>query len=169
MGCHTTFYKPANLTYEQARELAIAELNQRLLSNEKYMSTRFKLCNGEVKNPEEIELKICIYLSKFYKRWIKRIESNNPIWKAAVWKFQKENLFPNNNNFYLRLEDFHDCFRVGWDLGDRQLTSLKETLEPVQLEARMKLLELLKANKINPLLASAFEDSLYTRFKPGME
>ena len=129
MGCHTTFYKPANLTYEQARELAIAELNQRLLSNEKYMSTRFKLCNGEVKNPEEIELKICIYLSKFYKRWIKRIESNNPIWKAAVWKFQKENLFPNNNNFYLRLEDFHDCFRVGWDLGDRQLTSLKETLE----------------------------------------
>ena len=47
--------------------------------------------------------------------------------------------------------------------------SLKETLEPVQLEARMKLLELLQANKINPLLASAFEDSLYKRFKPGME
>lgn len=129
MGCHTTFYKPANLTYEQAKESAIAELNKRLLLIEKYMSTGFKLRNGEVKKTEEIELKTCIYLSKFYKRWIKRIESNKPIWKAAVWKFQIENLFPNNNNFYLRLEDFNDCFRVGWDLGDRQLTSLKETLE----------------------------------------
>lgn len=129
MGCHTTFYKPGDLTYKQARELAIAELNQRLLLNEKYMSTGFKLRNGKVKKPEGTDLKTYIYLSKFYKRWIKRIESNKPIWKAAVWKFQKENLFPNNNNFYLRLEDFHDCFRVGWDLGNRQLTSLKETLE----------------------------------------
>ena len=68
MGCHTTFYKPANLTYEQAKESAIAELNKRLLLIEKYMSTGFKLRNGEVKKTEEIELKTCIYLSKFYKR-----------------------------------------------------------------------------------------------------
>lgn len=119
MGCHTTFYKPVNLTYEQAKELAIAELNKRLEQITKF--------NKKVKNPEGTELKTDIYLSKFYKRWIKRIESNKPIWKAAVWKFQKEN--PINNNFYLRLEDFHDCFRVGWDLDGRQLTSLKETLE----------------------------------------
>ena len=121
MGCHTTFYKPANLTYEQARELAIAELNQRLEQITKF--------NEKIKKTKGTDLNTYIYLSKYYKKWTNRIKSNKPIWKAAVWKFQKENLFPNNNNFYLRLEDFHDCFRVGWDLGDRQLTSLKETLE----------------------------------------
>jgi hypothetical protein len=85
MGCHTSFYKPANLTYEQAKNLALNELYTRLERNERYMSVEAKLRNGKVRKPESAkELKNCIYCSKLYKRWIKRIESNKSIWKAAV-------------------------------------------------------------------------------------
>ena len=36
MGCHTNFYIPANLTYEQAKKLAVIELNRMLEQNERY-------------------------------------------------------------------------------------------------------------------------------------
>lgn len=55
MGCHTNFFIPANLTYEQAKELAVIELNRMLERNERYMSVGFKLHNGKVRKPESEE------------------------------------------------------------------------------------------------------------------
>ena len=129
MGCHTNFYIPANLTYEQAKKLAVIELNRMLEQNERYMSVGFNV-NGKVRKPKsEEELKMCIYCSKLYKRWIRRIESEKSIWKAAVWKFQKEGYLFDKLYYKCKEPYFDDCIRVGWGLGDRQLTSLQETLE----------------------------------------
>ena len=129
MGCHTNFYIPANLTYEQAKKLAVIELNRMLEQNERYMSVGFKLHTGKVRKPEsEEELKMCIYCSKLYKRWIRRIESEKSIWKAAVWKFQKEGYLFDKLYYMCKEPYFNDCIKV-WGLSDIELTSLKETLE----------------------------------------
>jgi hypothetical protein len=51
--------------------------------------------------------------------------------------------------FFFREEKYHDI------------------LQGTQLRARMTLLELVKAGRVNPLLASAFENSLYERYAPA--
>ena len=46
-----------------------------------------------------------------------------------------------------------------------QQKELKSLLQDVQLEARMQILEWLDDGKVNPILALAFEKTLYERFK----
>ena len=133
MGCHTWFYYPIERTQEEARRLALIELDRTLKQNEMYILEGFKLRNGKIKKPtSQEELDIYISLGKYYKRWIRRLESNHPLWKSAAWLFNPKEESCSmyvNGKYYLQLSDYNDCFRVPSDLSGEKLFSLESTVK----------------------------------------
>lgn len=128
MGCHTNFYIPANLTYEQARKLAVISLNKIL----EVWTVENIIYSGEYQLEDEWTEDTVIKRRDRLNRWLKRVQSNNPFWKASAYLIIDQYVteyYLKRNKLFFQIEHFADCFRVGWDLGDRQLTSLQETLE----------------------------------------
>lgn len=90
MSYHTKLYRPLERTQEEARELALAYLSKRIERQESadnlvaFPVERLRKVFGD--NYENVLVKLLNY----HKRWLRRIESNLPIWNAAVWLFQPE-------------------------------------------------------------------------------
>lgn len=131
MGCHTWFFKPVDIDYEQAKQLAINYLTTQLeewtVENILYTADS----DGEV-NPYNWTEDEVIKQRAFYTRWLKRIKSDLPLWKGAVWHFlrmQEDGIGRYYKGKYYINTECHDYFRVGWDLANTKLTSLQETLD----------------------------------------
>jgi hypothetical protein len=131
MNCHTWFFKPVNIHYEQAKQVAIEYLTNQLeewtVENILYTADRY----GEV-NPYNWTEDVVLEQRAYYTRWLNRIKSGLPIWKGAVWYFlrmQESEVSMYYKGKYYIGTDYLDYFRVGWDLADTKLTSLQETLE----------------------------------------
>jgi hypothetical protein len=94
MGSHTRLYRPLDRTFETARELAIRSLKRKIARTEEFITiglddNRDK-SSGRRKCPEQ-HIPDFRKLNQIRTRWLRRIESNLPVFKAAVWKFQPDN------------------------------------------------------------------------------
>jgi len=131
MGCHTWFFKSVDITYEQAKKLVIDYLTNQLekwtIENILYTAHEF----GDI-NPYNWTEDVVIKQRAYFIRWLNRIKSGLPIWKGAVWYFLalKESKVSRyyKGKYYIDT-NYHDYFRVSWDLANTRLTSLQETLE----------------------------------------
>lgn len=103
MGCHVWFYVPIEVTASDLKRLALEELKMFL--------------DGESESKSD---------TLFVKRWIRRIKSDRPIWRCAVYLFQSRVKLINNKHYIINME-YLDLFRVD-NYPNIRLNSMDETL-----------------------------------------
>lgn len=81
----TKLYRPLERTQEEARKLAIEYLTYKIL----------RLSLSPQRDYETNDLygsPILLTLLTEKKKWLRRIESDRPVWRAAVWLFQPDQI-----------------------------------------------------------------------------
>lgn len=124
MGCHTWFYKPSTKSTVEIKSIAINNIEEHILyySNESNRVKINKLCRDQWSKHEWDK---CL---AFYKRWLRRIQLDIPLWNVAIYYylFHKDTYY-KNGIFYEYTNLLHDVFCVD-DYPDDKLTSIQETL-----------------------------------------
>lgn len=122
--CHTWLYIPSTRTEQEIKGEAINYIREqlKLLSNPSFVSA----CLED--NTNHSNLKDVVRHTKcFYIKWLNRIQSNSPLWRAAIYsnKFHTKPLTYKNSICYERVEVF-DVFTC-YDCSAPDLHSYEET------------------------------------------
>jgi hypothetical protein len=143
---HTILYRPLERTYEEARQLAIKSLSHKIKRSESkdgalsYPVERLKKVFGEGYES------ILIGLLNHKKKWLRRIESDRPIFRAAVWLFQPDDpvYIRERKTWYVSCANDRPPIVNPFRVQDCEVTllSLGETLEYLKSKAEDKSLQL---------------------------
>lgn len=146
MGYHTILYRPLERTYEEARQLAIKSLSHKIKRSESkegalsYPVETLKRVFGEAHES------ILSGLLDYNKKWLRRIKSDLPVWRAAVWLFQPDDsvYIRETKTWYVSCENDRPPIVNPFRIHDCEVTllSLEETLEYLKSKANDKTLQL---------------------------
>lgn len=129
MGCHTWLYKPCTKSKRRIKKEVISYIEDSLeelydpLEVERFLSYRDKEEDEYYFSLEALE-----DLRAFYKVWLRRIQSNHPLWQAAIYsrRFHERPVEYKEGVFYVG-HHLHNIFR--WkDYNSPNLYSYKQTI-----------------------------------------
>lgn len=146
MSYHTKLYRPLERTQEKARELALKYLSKQIEKRESEDSLPFKKVEMLKKVLGEDYKNVLLGLLNHHKKWLRRIESDSPVWRAAVWLFQPDDpvYIKETKTWYVSCEHDRPPMINPFRVHDCEVTllSLGETLEYLKSKAEDKSLQL---------------------------
>jgi len=135
----TKLYKPLERTQKEARKLAIEYLTDKILRLSLSLQRDYET-NDLFGSP------ILLTLLTEKKKWLRRIESDRPIFRAAVWLFQPDDpvYIKETKTWYVSCANDRPPIINPFRVHDCEVTllSLEETLEYLKSKAEDKSLQL---------------------------